>query len=309
MVTTGYSRSLETRSSEVIDLDNPNNKCENLEPFPISVSGATGHLFHGNNALICGGSTHGGSSNECYLFAGNPFPVLIMQEHRWYPTSVILDEGRTIWIVGGRKWEDNGDHRDHDSSEILDTTRWTTKSGPSMPDGLAGHSLVQINSNKVMLMGGYDGSVHYNTTWFFDFRSKNWTRGPDLNIGRTSFAYGLIRDSSTVIDIVIVSGGHSNSQNEINSTEMWVVDSENWIMGPGLPFSFDGAAGVVTADGKSLILIGGDDRNDTELQTLYMLQCFNLDCEWTKMEQELKVARHSMVAMLIPEANVTCSID
>ncbi len=304
LVTVGYPWSNETQSTEVIDLDNPDNKCDNLQPFPIGVQGATGHLVYGNTPVICGGLfSNESSSNKCYIF-GNPTPVLTMHEERWHPASLLLDEGRTIWIVGGRKQED------HDSSEILDTFRWTTEPGPSMPDGLAGHSLVQIDSNKVMLIGGHDGSVSHNTTWFFDFRSKNWTRGPDLNIGRASFAYGLIRDSSTGSDLVIVSGGLSNSHHVVNSTEMWVVDSDQWKMGPGLPFSFYGAAGVVTADGKSLILIGGGNaQNYRELDTLYRLQCFNLDCEWTMMEQKLKVARDSMVAMLIPEANVTCSID
>ena len=57
-------------TSEVINLENENEICDNLIDFPREIEGATG--FFGGLPLICGGTfDHTTPSNECYLLNTN----------------------------------------------------------------------------------------------------------------------------------------------------------------------------------------------------------------------------------------------
>ena len=56
---------------------------------------------------------------------------------------------------------------------------------------------------------------------------------------------------------------------------------------------------------KDVVIIGGRDGVNVQY-SLHRLTCQNQDCEWKTMSQQLKVARHSFVAMLIPDELVDC---
>ena len=55
---------------------------------------------------------------------------------------------------------------------------------------------------------------------------------------------------------------------------------------------------------KDVVIIGG--MSSGSQSSLHCLTCQNQDCEWKTMSQQLKVARHSFVAMLIPDELVDC---
>ena len=56
--------------SEVINLENENEICDNLFDFPREIEGATG--FFGGLPLICGGTLyHTSPSNDCFLLNTN----------------------------------------------------------------------------------------------------------------------------------------------------------------------------------------------------------------------------------------------
>ena len=58
---------------------------------------------------------------------------------------------------------------------------------------------------------------------------------------------------------------------------------------------------------KDVVIIGGDGPYiGDEQSSLHRLTCQNQDCEWKTMSQQLKVARSSFVAMLIPDELVDC---
>ena len=58
---------------------------------------------------------------------------------------------------------------------------------------------------------------------------------------------------------------------------------------------------------KDVVIIGGYDGTVEPRSSLHRLTCNNQQCEWTTMPQQLKVARDSFVAMLIPDELVDCS--
>jgi hypothetical protein len=54
LVTTGEPGSTSVKS-EVIDLQDPSNICQNLEDYPIGVSRAVGGFLNQGDPLVCGG--------------------------------------------------------------------------------------------------------------------------------------------------------------------------------------------------------------------------------------------------------------
>lgn len=59
----------------------------------------------------------------------------------------------------------------------------------------------------------------------------------------------------------------------------------------------------------SVFAIGGHDGITGPRKSLYQMSCESNACEWTKMTQELQVARSLSVAMLIPNELARCSIQ
>ena len=55
LVTSGWSNTDYAKTTEVIDLSNPANKCQNLEPLTHLRMGAMGGLASGKYPTVCGG--------------------------------------------------------------------------------------------------------------------------------------------------------------------------------------------------------------------------------------------------------------
>jgi hypothetical protein len=65
---------------------------------------------------------------------------------------------------------------------------------------------------------------------------------------------------------------------------------------------------LTSPDGQGVILIGGWSDTDNAVQSsIYKLSCDQLECKWSEMEQQLKIARGYLVAMLIPDALTNCT--
>ena len=58
---------------------------------------------------------------------------------------------------------------------------------------------------------------------------------------------------------------------------------------------------------KDVVIIGGLVPYVGSQSSLHRLTCQNQDCEWKTMSQQLKLARFSFVAILIPDELVDCS--
>jgi hypothetical protein len=63
-----------------------------------------------------------------------------------------------------------------------------------------------------------------------------------------------------------------------------------------------GASLLPSPDGQGVIVIGGYSATDNAYQSsMYKLICDQLGCNWSEMEQQLKIPRRHFVAMLIPD--------
>ena len=64
LVSTGSPRSSATKT-EIINLENENLTCQDLEDFPLAIEGAVGSNI-GSFPVICGGWKDSGSVKQCY---------------------------------------------------------------------------------------------------------------------------------------------------------------------------------------------------------------------------------------------------
>ena len=82
--------------TEVLDLVNPNLKCQNLPPFPRGKYGATGALVNKDYAIVCGGY----ENNECHTIDKIQIKSLPpLTTIRQYAASVAVNG--SLWVFGG----------------------------------------------------------------------------------------------------------------------------------------------------------------------------------------------------------------
>jgi hypothetical protein len=69
-----------------------------------------------------------------------------------------------------------------------------------------------------------------------------------------------------------------------------------------------GASLLPSPDGQGVIVIGGYSPTDgTKQSSMHKLICDQLGCKWSEMEQQLKIGRRDLVAMLIPDTITNCT--
>ena len=133
-------------------------------------------------------------------------------------------------------------------------------------------------------------------TWFYNFadEDRGWTPGPDLNEGRHYHAWGVITDlADENRKVVVVAGGGKSIGSQ----------SPKWTIAQPLPYNIRGAAGVVTPDGKSFLLVGGWNVDTEQFEdTIYLFQCHNLKCYWAKLNTKHDVARDRLLVAFVPES-------
>ena len=140
-----------------------------------------------------------------------------MMTKRVYAASIVLEPGK-LWILGGSAFP----------SDFLSSTEYIfsdgrNEEGPPMPIALNSHAIVKINGTTSLLAGGYTGSAS-KRTWYYD---GNWIDGPDLEKGRSSHSVGIIRDSVTLHEYVIATGGYSLND-VLNDVEILDLQENKW---------------------------------------------------------------------------------
>ena len=271
----------------------------NLPDHPENVYDATGG-FVGGTFVCAGGFKRTAETVTDKIYeTGSPTAVATMIKKREAAASCVV--GNKLWITGGENETDDGLR----STDMFDPKSGTVEPGPDLPVATSNHSICYVESISTAILSG--GEYYRDKTWFYNFENpeQGWVPGPRLNQGRLGHVCGAIKDSSDENKtIVVVVGGLRQK-----STEILVIDSlseeeeKKWVQGPDLPFRIWDGAGVITPDGKSFLFLGGlnYDKNQRE-DCIYKLQCYNLKCEWKKMDKKLKVARRSHVADFVPDS-------
>ena len=138
---------------------------------------------------------------------------------------------------------------------------------------------------------------------FHEF-TTGWVKGPDLGLGKSNHACGVIRDSFDNASLVIAAGGYEDSYTEILVNGF---ETASWIWVDALPFAMSSTGGVTSPDSNSFLFIGGYNYNTRNFQNdIYQLQCHNLNCEWAMLDKKLVVARDEHIAAFVPDSVLNC---
>ena len=175
--------------------------CKNWADLPKDLEAAVGGLVE-EAILICGGTAHGQSFDECYTLSQERATfVTNMTAKREYAASIVLYQ-TMMWVSGG--WSS-------DTGSLLSSSEFITiegtKLGPSMPMATSSHVKVAISNTLTMLIGGETKDGPVESTFYYDHRGQIWTDGPNLIQARRWHAAGVVTDEVTKEKLVIVSGG------------------------------------------------------------------------------------------------------
>ena len=236
LVTTGNSNGGPQAKTEVLDLSIAQKfQCQDWPDYPIAVGGAT-IGFLGSKVLVCGGGLYTYSptsdqetTDECHSInlGGTEF-VKKMLYKRWYAASVNVNKD-TIWISGGH--DNVGDILS--SSELMKVEG--SMAGPELPMPLQDHKMIAINSDLIMVIGGYSPERGVlSQTFYYDHSNEHWIDGPKLNQVRFNHAAGIIIDGDTHERLVIVTGGidslaYDDNYTAFKSTE--ILQDGDWSLG------------------------------------------------------------------------------
>jgi hypothetical protein len=229
LITTGYP-TYSSKKTEVIDLEDSEVKCKDLDVFPMEI-----FLGIGTNLvsmpIICGGLFYDAftiehSSDQCLIYKETGWQHFVtMIDRRIDAAGIVYDNA--FHIFGGYDQDDNTILQ---SSEIINEDGSSTE-GPQLPIPIFFHAIASINSTVSIITGGETNTNLYtNRTWYFNHAKQEFTPGPDLSVGRYVHASATITDQETKEKIVVVSGGYNGSF--LDSTE--ILLNGEWVAGKNL---------------------------------------------------------------------------
>jgi hypothetical protein len=217
LVTTGHPIATSVKS-EVIDLEDSSNICQNLEDYPIQVGGSVGGLLNQGDPLVCGGGFP--VTNVCYV-VNQPGQSSEMLEKRGFSASLTLNRTH-LWITGGL----NGNVL-LQTSEFVSMGQAAVK-GPDLPYAVQLHCLVGVNSSTALLCGGSIFAGHSNECHYMDLEDHSWSQGPSMITKRYRHSCGIFKSAAHQgRNIVIAAGGH-NGYNDLDSVEFLDPTTNTW---------------------------------------------------------------------------------
>jgi len=169
--------------------------------------------------------------------------------------------------------------------------------------------MVLLNSTTAFLIGGRQSAFIYSPNSYLlntATNSQEWIQGSTLNYGRRYHSCARIQtDSSTTFSVIVV-GGYNGTY--MTSVEILDEGANKWRNGPDLPFGVCLAALIEDPTG-GVILVGGQSKNDANLQTLFRLSHAGEDAKWVEMPQKLKIGRREHTSFLVPDDITSCSLQ
>ena len=212
------------RNTEIVDVEDSNFRCTNIEQFPVKLYGATGGLMNGQTPFICGGLfevyINGWTySNDCYQlnqagsWAKDQRATLTTARRYVGYGSVVLNNN--LILTGGY----NGIRLS--SIEMLSPNTTPKTLSVQLPTGFSSHCQVPWDSETFFVIGGWTDSRRRDESYFINVKTNQRTNGPSLNIARDSHACGELEVNGRTF--IIVTGGYNGDG--LRSTE--ILDKNN----------------------------------------------------------------------------------
>ena len=160
----------ESTKSEIIDLADPDMKCEPWDDYPLDVYGASGKVVN-DNVMICGGRDQKTKKimDKCYKLGPNSTEAMPnLATPSYGSSSGVLNN--SLFITGGYKDSANPLGERMDRTEFISENQ--QENGVDIPIKSHGHCIIQINPNELILTGGFTDKY----VKFFDCQSETTSR-------------------------------------------------------------------------------------------------------------------------------------
>ena len=289
--------------TDVIDLDDPNKKCDGVPDYPVKADAPTGAIVDGT-FVSCGGRPDysGEVLSTCYKF-GSSTELATLAKGRFAASSIAIH--KKLWVTGGAT--DGGKKRFADSEVVDSSNGWSVSPGPNLPNAMSYHCLTRSHGSTIFLINEFK-SWHYNfeNQNIGNMKTVNWNDGPALKFKKISCVCGTIKDSSDDSKtIVVATGGWKRKETELLDTSD--VSGETWLEGPDLSAKIAYGVGTTTIDSKTFLIVGGvDSTTEKKVNTIYRLQCHNMKCQWTTKDQTFQEKRQRFLAFIISSKQLDC---
>lgn len=302
-----------TNTTEVINLDTIDQAtCNDLARVDLGVVGAVGQVMpNGLQILICGGtidSQNEVATDQCVLvdnvktqnFTKLSFP-------RVFAAAVPTRYG--FFVTGGIDL--NYDDYAFNSTEYLNISDGSLKSGPNLPQRLWAHTLTSINDELVIVIGGSrfgNFELISNDTYLIRLTDNAIADGPSLQVARYLHSSAMITDKVTGLEFVVTCGGYDINIDAASSCEhLSAKDLDEWKYVPPIPHGGLIGHASLTIDGEIYVVGGSADEGYED--RIYKLSLINGTFTWTLLPQRLKIPRAGFVALAAPNSLVDCEYD
>ena len=278
-----------TGTSEVIPFngEEPCPVSVNMD-LPVSTVAASGGVLHSQILVSCGGFVNSSVVSQmevidkCYS-PGGESPLVTMKQKRAHASSLVIDNGETLWVTGGI---DENKQTQKTSEYISIKPEPKTTKGPNLPIPMRKHCSVMFGSNVAIF-------TSFQDTWIYQFDKVEWSKGPMLTVKRISHACGLIYEIDTKIPVLVVVGGFNTEK----SVEIWhLTTTSHWksIHPGGLDGVVRFAADATHPDWTKMFLLGGHDRgqqNYEKVNHIYTFFCAAQACSFVRQKETLRIGR------------------
>jgi len=251
----GYG--LITKTVTKIDPYTANSSCEHVADYPQPVDGGVAENIGNQLVISCG--SNGGDMNfkkkTCYSLNLN-VPHQEWEEYtqisEWKNrmTSVQLSN-EDVWVLGGMQGDDK-----LQSTDIINTITRRSRRGPDLPEAMDYPCAVKIDAQFVYIGASNEDEYGHptgKTSFIVDVLKEpfEFKRIPDMIDTRPKAGCGFIKMENGE-PAVIVAGGDGSGQ----TSEMFLIEKNQWVKGPRLPCTIIGAS-TVNPDDKTFLLNGG----------------------------------------------------
>ena len=187
---------------EILDLIDPNFKCIYKDERAKRGGTALGGMLK-NQAIIVGGSSLGLypiNTSRYYIILGNNQNFQLFDQRSSEDAGVVLNKN-TFWITG------------HETTEFI-TLDQPPRQGPKLPFHIHSHSMIQIDSNTVYIIGGSLNGSKSKKTWIIKNPMEKFEikEGPSLNEFRSPCSCAKMKINGKVF--IVVAGGGQSSEDD-----------------------------------------------------------------------------------------------
>ena len=224
------------RGSEIIDLSDPNQKCDLMEDIQLSF-GVGGLVMHNNikysKPIFCGGISNNDDNlkldQDCYVVRESDSKYhSTMSQGRSFSSSVVLSHGE-LWITGGIGLDSSNATQILKTTEKIYVNQDFSYLGPELEQPLAGHCMLLLDEvDDVLIVGGKTSDyITTGNAYYRNYKNPEVTSVGSLNFSRMDHSCGLTYKKDGTKVVVVAGGSQMTGPNTFKTLDS--VEILQWI--------------------------------------------------------------------------------